>query len=75
VQVVESSRSGEKVTQRIVRYMGIELDAEGQTKLRATALFFITRRATRRLNLAFSRSCAFQAMSVTSLGNWPAARR
>jgi hypothetical protein len=34
-----------------------------------TALFFITRRAVRRLNLAFSRSCAFQAMSVTSLGN------
>ena len=35
-----------------------------------TALFFNTRRATRRLNLAFSRSYAFQAMSVTALGNW-----
>ena len=35
-----------------------------------TALVFITRRATNRLNLAFSRNCAFQAMSVISLGNW-----
>jgi len=35
-----------------------------------TALVFITRRATRRLNFAFSRSCAFQAISVTALGSW-----
>ena len=35
-----------------------------------TALVFITRRATRSLNFAFSRSCAFQAISVTALGSW-----
>ncbi len=35
-----------------------------------TALFFITRRASRRLNLAFKHSCAFQAMSVISVGSW-----
>ena len=33
-----------------------------------TALVFITFLANRRLNLAFSRVCAFQAMSVTVLG-------
>ena len=34
-----------------------------------TALFFMTRRASRRLNFAFSRNCAAQAMSVTALGS------
>ncbi len=32
-----------------------------------TALFFNTRRASRRLNFALNLSCAFQAMSVTAL--------
>lgn len=34
-----------------------------------TALCFITRRASSRLNLAFSRSCALHAMSVTACGS------
>jgi hypothetical protein len=34
-----------------------------------TALVFITRRATRRLNFACKRNCAAQAMSVTALGS------
>lgn len=36
------------------------------------ALFFITQRPTRRLNLAFSRNSAFQAISVTASGSGPA---
>lgn len=50
VQVVESSRSGERVTQRIVRHMGIALDAQEETKLRAMAEEFIARSVTERLN-------------------------
>jgi transposase len=50
VQVVESSRSGERITQRIVRHMGIALDAEEETKLRAMAEEFIARSVSEQLN-------------------------
>lgn len=50
VQVVESSRSGQRVTQRIVRHIGIALDAEEEIKLRAMAEEFIARSVTERLN-------------------------
>lgn len=50
VQVVQSSRSGDRVTQRIVRHMGIALDAQEETKLRAMAEEFIARTVTERLN-------------------------
>ncbi len=51
MRVVEFSRSGEKATQRIVRCMAIELDAEEETKLRAPAEEFISRSLTERLKL------------------------
>lgn len=50
VQVVESSRVGNKVSQRIVRYMGIALDDAEEAKLRAMALEFIERLRTEQLN-------------------------
>jgi transposase len=50
VQVVESSRSGERVIQRIVRHIGIALDAEEETKLRAMAEEFISRSVAEQLN-------------------------
>lgn len=50
VQVVESARAGERVTQRIVRHMGIALDSEEETKLRAMAEEFIARSMAERLN-------------------------
>ena len=50
VQVVESSRDGDRVKQRIVRHMGIALDADEETKLRAMAQEFITRSVTDKLN-------------------------
>jgi hypothetical protein len=50
VQVVESSRSGEQVTQRIVRHMGIALDADEEAKLRAMAEEFISRSVAEQLN-------------------------
>jgi transposase len=50
VQVVESSRSGDRVTQRIVRHMGIALDAQEEAKLRTMAEEFIQRSVTEQLN-------------------------
>ncbi len=50
VQVVESSRTGERVTQRIVRHIGIALDADEEIKLRAMAEEFISRSLAERLN-------------------------
>jgi hypothetical protein len=50
VQVVESSRDGDRVKQRIVRHMGIALDAHEETKLRAMAEEFISRSLTEQLN-------------------------
>jgi transposase len=50
VQVVESARDGGRVTQRIVRHMGIALDALEETKLRAMAEEFISRSLTEQLN-------------------------
>ena len=50
VQVVESSRSGSHVRQRIVRHMGIALDDDELAKLRAMAEEFIARESAARLN-------------------------
>lgn len=50
VQVVESSRSGGKVSQRIVRHIGIALDEQEETQLRAMAQEFISRTLAERLN-------------------------
>ena len=50
VQVVESVRSADAVRQRIVRHMGIALDAAEETKLRAMADEFIAREMASRLN-------------------------
>lgn len=43
VQVVQSVRLGDRVSQRIVRHMGIALDADEEAKLRLMAQEFITR--------------------------------
>jgi len=43
VQVVQSTRTGDRVSQRIVRHIGIALDAQEETKLRAMAEEFIAR--------------------------------
>jgi transposase len=50
VQVVESSRVGDRVSQRIVRHIGIALDAHEEAKLRAMAGEFIERELAQRLN-------------------------
>ena len=50
VQVVESSRTGSKVSQRIVRHIGIALDEQEETQLRAMAQEFISRTLAERLN-------------------------
>ena len=50
VQVVESSRSGGKVSQRIVRYIGIALDDAEEAKMRAMGNEFIERAAAEALN-------------------------
>ena len=50
VQVVESSRSGAKVSQRIVRYIGIALDDAEETKMRAMGNEFIERAGAEALN-------------------------
>ncbi len=50
VQVVESVRSGNKVSQRIVRYIGIALDDAEEAKMRAMAMEFIERATTEALN-------------------------
>lgn len=50
VQVVESSRVGDRVSQRIVRHIGIALDPAEEAKLRAMAQEFIERALAQRLN-------------------------
>ena len=50
VQVVESLRSGGKVSQRIVRYIGIALDDAEETKMRAMGNEFIERAGAEALN-------------------------
>lgn len=50
VQVVESSRVGERVSQRIVRHIGIALDAQEEAQLRSMAQEFIERALAERLN-------------------------
>jgi transposase len=50
VQVVQSERVGERVCQRIVRYMGIALDEVEEAKLRAMAQEFIDRTLADALN-------------------------
>lgn len=50
VQVVESSRSGGKISQRIVRYIGIALDDAEQAQMRAMGNEFIERAAAEALN-------------------------
>jgi len=50
VQVVESVRTADAVRQRIVRHMGIALDADEEAKLRVMADEFISREAAARLN-------------------------
>lgn len=48
--MVESSRTGGKVLQRIVRHIGIALDEQEESKLRAMAQEFISRTLAERLN-------------------------
>lgn len=67
VQVVESSRSGDRVTQRIVRHMGIALDAEEEAKLRAMAEEFISRSVTEQLNA----QSLFESPPVRRVGRPP----
>lgn len=50
VQVVESLRAGDRVSQRIVRHIGIALDAQEEAKLRSMAQEFIERELASRLN-------------------------
>ena len=50
VQVVESLRSADAVRQRIVRHMGIALDADEEAKLRVMADELIARESAARLN-------------------------
>jgi hypothetical protein len=50
VQVVESLRSGGKVSQKIVRYIGIALDDAEEAKMRAMGNEFIERAAAADLN-------------------------
>jgi transposase len=70
VQVVESSRVGDRVSQRIVRHMGIALDAEEETKLRAMAEEFISRTVTERLN----EQSLFDSAPVPRVGRPPRQR-
>jgi hypothetical protein len=50
VQVVESVRTADAVRQRIVRHMGIALDADEEAKLRLMGEEFIARESATRLN-------------------------
>lgn len=67
VQVVQSCRTGDRVSQRIVRHMGIALDAEEQTKLRAMAEEFISRSLTEQLNA----DSLFESAPVRRIGRPP----
>ena len=69
VQVVESLRSADAVRQRIVRHMGIALDAHEEAKLRAMADEFIARETAARLNQ--SSLFAVDAAAVASLARRP----
>lgn len=50
LQVVESVRQGNKVSQRIVRHLGVAFDAAEEVKLRAMGDEFIAREAAARAN-------------------------
>ena len=50
VQVVESVRTADAVRQRIVRHMGIALDADEEAKLRVMADELVARESAARLN-------------------------
>lgn len=67
VQVVESARTGARVTQRIVRHMGIALDAQEETKLRAMAEEFIARSVAEQLNA----DALFESAPVRRIGRPP----
>ena len=64
VQVVESVRRAGKVTQRIVRYAGIALDQDEESKLRAMAQEYIDRTAIERVK----QGALFAAESARSPG-------
>ena len=64
VQIVESVRKGGKVSQRIVRYVGIALNEAEELKMRAMANEFIERQTTQALN-------ANSLFSVASVGRRP----
>jgi transposase len=67
VQVVESARDGDRVKQRIVRHMGIALDAQEETKLRAMAEEFIARSVAEQLNAG----ALFECPPVPRVGRPP----
>ena len=69
VQVVESLRSADAVRQRIVRHMGIALDADEEAKLRVMAEEFIARETAARLNR--DSLFALDAGAVSSLPRRP----
>ena len=69
VQVVESLRSADAVRQRIVRHMGIALDADEEAKLRVMADEFIARETAARLNQ--ESLFAVDAAAVASLPRRP----
>ena len=50
VQVVQASRTGDKVSQRIVRHMGIALDASEEAKLRLMAQEYINQSMAEQLD-------------------------
>lgn len=67
VQVVQSSRTGDRVSQRIVRHMGIALDTQEETKLRAMAEEFIARSVVEQLNAG----ALFESPPVPRVGRPP----
>lgn len=67
VQVVESARDGDRVKQRIVRHMGIALDAQEEIKLRAMAEEFIARTVAEQLNAG----ALFESPPVPRVGRPP----
>ena len=69
VQVVESLRSADAVRQRIVRHLGIALDADEEAKLRVMADEFIARETAARLNQ--DSLFALDAAAVSSLPRRP----
>ena len=72
VQVVESLRSADAVRQRIVRHMGIALDADEEAKLRVMADEFIARETATRLNHdSLFALFALDAAAVSSLPRRP----